>query len=184
VRRGISWLVGLALVIAAGAVVALEPPEQMRQAPFVVEKNLGERGIGRNVEVTFTEVQLADAVEYEEWTGTTTGVWLVVDLTAMNRVEPAGIQSFLLIGDREYRGSDRMGSDGIESAVLAPGIPTSGTIMFEIPRELASQTSSARVLISTNSDWRLDSAVQTTVDVSALEALPVVPVSPATKESP
>ena len=77
-----------------------------------------------------------------------------------------------------------MGSDGIESAVLAPGIPTSGTIMFEIPRELASQTSSARVLISTNSDWRLDSAVQTTVDVSALEALPVVPVSPATKESP
>lgn len=182
--RVAAWCAGIALIVGAGVVVALEPGEQVRQSPFVVDRAIGERGIGRNLDVRYESVRLADSVTNGDWTGTTSGVWVVVDLVAMNRVEPTGLQSFLVIGDLEFRGSERLGSDGIESATLTPGIPTRGTLLFEIPRELAEQTSDARILVATMSDWRLDSAIGTTVDLSALTPDRSVEADAAAREAP
>lgn len=180
--RLLTWLIGLALIVGAGVVVALEPGEQIRQAPFIVEVPVGEQGVGRNIQAEFTDVRLAEALELDGELVTTNGVWLVVDVVAMNRTEPTGMQSFLLLDGLEFRGSERL-EYGIESEILVPGIPTSGTIFFEIPRDLADATS-ARVLIGTNGDWRLDSAIGLSINPSELTPLAETTPNPATREAP
>ena len=181
--RLVTWIIGLALIVGAGVVVALEPNEQVRQAPFIVEVPLGQEGVGRNIQVEFTDVRLADALDLDGELATTNGIWLVVDLVAVNRTEPTGMQSFLLLDGLEFRGSERL-EYGIESDILVPGIPTSGSIFFEIPRELAANATSARVLIGTNGDWRLDSAIGLTVNPSELTPEPETTPTPATREAP
>ena len=181
--RFVTWVIGLALIVGAGIVVALEPGEQVRQSPFVVEVPLGETGVGRNIQVEFTDVQLAQAVVIEGETVTTNGIWLVLDIVAMNRTESTGLQSFLLLDGLEVRGSERL-EYGIESEILVPGIPTSGSIFFEIPRDRVASGSSARILIGANSDWRLDSAIGITLDLTALTPLSEFEPTPATREAP
>ena len=167
--RGLA--IGLALMVAAGVVVAAEPVEEVRQAPLEVAVKLGERGVGRNVDVTFTDVRLADTVttedSYTPWTGTTEGTWVVVDLVASTVIEPQGIQSWLLIDDLLIDGSSRADLGGLENGVLSPGLHTSGSILFEIPNDVL-DAKSARVVVGVSSDWRLDSAIALTFDLSAL----------------
>lgn len=185
--RVVSWLVAIGVLVLAGVVVALEPPEQLEQGPFVVNTTLGDEGVGRNIEATFTDVRLASEVElddFEGWRGTTEGVWVVATVSVQARVESTGVTSFLLIDDLEFRGSERLDLDGLESWRILAGIPTTGTVLFEIPRELADRTTAARVMIGTNSDWRLDSVISTTVDLSALEIEPTVLVAAAARQAP
>jgi len=185
--RFVPWLIALGLFAVAGVVVALEPGEQTSQGPFVTEVALDEHGLGRNIEATIRDVRLADVVDLDTldgWHGTTEGVWVVAEVTAASRLENQGLTSFLLIGDLKFTGSERMEYDGLESAILSPGIPTTGTVLFEIPRELAETTTSARVMIGLNRDWRLDSVIGTTVDLSALTVEPEITVSANAKVAP
>ena len=185
--RLVSWVVAIGILVLAGVVVALEPPEQAEQGPFVVDVAQGSLGTGRNIEATISNVRLANVVELDEfdgWRGETDGVWVVADVTVATRVEPAGLTSFLLIDDLEFRGSDRMNTDGIESWTLTTAIPTAGSVLFEIPAELAQNATAARVMLATNGDWRLDSVISTTVDLSALAVDPTAVVPLATRRAP
>lgn len=185
--RVVSWLVAIGILVIAGVVVALEPPEQLEQAPFIVNTRIGEEGVGRNIQATFSDVRLANVVELDEfegWRGTTEGVWVVATIDVQSRVDSTGVTSFLLIDDLEFRGSERLDLEGLESWRLLAGIPTTGTVLFEIPRELADRTTEARVMIGTSSDWRLDSVISTTVDLSALDVQPTVLVAPAARVAP
>lgn len=181
-RRGVVLAVaGLALVVAAGVVHAAAPPEELRQAPFEVSVPLGQAGGGRNIEVTFTDVRLADRVEaqdaFEPWVGETTGTWVVVDLTAQAVVAPAGVRTWLLVDGLIISGSTRPGAVSLEGALIAPGLPVAGAVLFEIPDSVVDATS-ARVLVGTNGDWRLDSAIALTVNPAELDHERVVPILP------
>jgi hypothetical protein len=185
--RLVSWVIAIGILVLAGVVVALEPPEQAEQGPFVVDVAQDALGVGRNIEATISNVRLANVVELDEidgWRGETEGVWVVADVTAATRANPTGLSSFLLIDDLEFRGSDRMGTDGIESWILATGIPTTGTVLFEIPLELAERTTAARVMVGTSGDWRLDSVISTTVDLSALAVDSTAVVAPTARRAP
>ncbi|MDH6180620.1 hypothetical protein M2152_000802 [Microbacteriaceae bacterium SG_E_30_P1] len=177
----LRWLVGLALIVAAGVVVALEPGEQVRQAPFIETVPLGVDGVGRNLEVRYTDVRLADSLLLEDSVARTQGLWVVVDLVAMNLTEPTGSQSFLLVDGFEYRGLDRL-SGGFESDVLVPGIPTEGTVFFEVPRQVSDRT--VRVALATGSDWRLDSAIAIDVDLSTLRVEDRIEIARSTRVAP
>lgn len=181
-RRPLAWLVAVGILLAAGVVVALEPQEQWAQGPIAVNVALGEEGVGRNIEATIHSVAVAKSLEVGDWRGDTEGVWVVVEVTVANRVSPRGIQSFLLIGDKEFRGSERLDFDGLESWPLAPGLPTTGAIAFEIPRELLAEHAEVRLGLS--SDSRLDSVITTTVDLAELAVLPLVVVDPAGRVDP
>ena len=81
--RGVAAVgVGIALVVAAWGVMALEPDQEFAQRPIDVRVEVGERGVGRNVIATVHEVVIAEALthedEYNPWNGTTTGTWIVV----------------------------------------------------------------------------------------------------------
>ncbi len=186
IARVLPWIIAAALLVGAGLVVALEPSEQLAQGPFVVDVSLGEQGIGRNIEATIHDVRVAGRVELtsDGWTGATEGVWVVADVTAQSLLDSAGVQGFLLVGDDEFRGSERLDTDGLESAVLSPGIPVTGTLVFEIPRELLAQAHSARVMVGLSPDWRLDSIIATTVDLSSLTVAASTSVSPVERIAP
>ena len=182
-----AWPVAAAIIIGAGAVVAIKPPEQMVQGPFFVNVALDERGTGRNIQATFHSVALADTVALDSvdgWVGDTEGVWVAADVTASSLVGRGSVRAFLLIGDYEFRGSERMDGDGLESWTLTPGIPARGTVLFEVPRALLDTATSARLVIGTNSDWRLDSVIATTVDLTALDTQEELTLPPASWEAP
>lgn len=186
-RQPVVWLASLGVLVLAGLVVAIEPPEQAEQAPFFVESDVGQQATGRNIEATIENVQLASVIELDEfegWRGTTEGVWVVATLTAETRIEPRSLTGFLLIDDLEFRGSPRLDLDGLDSWQLLPGIPTSGAVVFEIPRDLAETTTSARLAFSLNPDWRLDSLISTTVDLSKLPIENELLVAPAARVAP
>lgn len=178
-KRPLAWLAAAGILVAAGAVVALAPQEQWAQGPIPVAVGLGEEGTGRNIQATIHSVAVAESLEVtgEDWAGDTEGVWVVVEVTAQNRVNPAGIQSSLLIGDLEFRGTDRLDYSGLEQWVLVPGLPTSGPVAFEIPRDLAGER--AVVMLGLGSDSRLDSVITTTVELGELPVLPTLAVAPA-----
>lgn len=187
ITRVVPWIIAGALLVGAGVVVALEPSEQLAQGPFVVDVGIDEQGSGRNIEATIHDVRVAEQVELdtsEGWTGETEGVWVVADVTAQSILDSAGVQGFLLVGDYEFRGSERLDTDGLESAVLSPGIPVTGALVFEIPRDLLAQAHSARVMVGLSADWRLDSIIATTVDLSSLTVAASTPVSPVNRVAP
>lgn len=167
--RPITWIAAAGILVAAGAVVLLEPGEQLAQGPIVVEVPLGQEGEGRNIAATFDDVRLGENVELDA-TGsqyTTEGVWVAVDLVARSVVSPTGLKSVLVIDGQQFLGSDRLDTDGIESWTLAPGLPTAGTVVFEIPPDLADRV--AQVRVSGSGEARLDSVIATTVDLSTLD---------------
>lgn len=183
-RRPLAWLVAVGILAAAGVVVALKPQEQWAQGPIAVAVPLGVEGSGRNIQATVSSVALAETLEIEldDWRGGTEGVWVVFEVTAENRVEPSGLQSFLFIGDKEFRGSERLDDSGIETWFLTPGIPTTGVVAFEIPKELAGER--AELWLGESGDVRLDSVIATTVELGSLTLEPVVVVEPARRIDP
>lgn len=182
--RPVVWIAAAGVMIAAGAVVALAPQEQWAQGPIAVGVALGEEGAGRNIQATIHSVALADRLELEsdDWNGGTEGVWVVVEVTAESRTSPVGIRSTLLIGDKAFRGSDRLDYAGLEQWALVPGLPTAGTIVFEIPRELAAER--AEIMLGVSSDSRLDSVITTTVDLGEVPSEAILTVVPAGRIAP
>lgn len=186
-KRALTWATAVGVLVVSWLVVSLQPGEQLTQGPFVVNVSLNEQGTGRNIEATINDVLLAQVVQVDQFEGvsaTTQGTWLVADITAFNLITPRALTSFLLVGDDEFRGSQRLGNDALESRVLVVGIPTSGVVLFEIPRETAATATSATIVIGLSSDWRLDSVIATTIDLTALSTEPLALVAPTERVAP
>lgn len=185
-RRTVAWALAVGILLLAGVVVALQPREQLIQGPFSVDVALEQEGTGRNIAATFHSIALAEVVEpdsFSEWRGESEGVWVVVDATVASRVDNTILNSFLLIGDDVYRGSERS-EDGLESWSLSPGLPVRGTILFEVSPEVLESATSARIMVGARSDWRLDSVIATTVDLSSLVVEDTLLIAPVERIAP
>lgn len=161
--RWASWTVGIGLVVAAWFVALMTPGEEQAQAPFVIEVTAGERGIGRNLEVTVLDLRRADAVSAGAWSAD--GNWLVVDLEAASVVSETGIllsHAQLEIEGVRYRASDR--PDSLAGQPLTLGLPQVGSIAFELPADIDS--SEAVLELAINGDTRLDSVIALPIDLS------------------
>lgn len=169
-NRLVTWIVALAVIVAAGVVIALGPQEETSQAPFETVVTLGQLGTGRDIAVTFDEVRAVSVVEAEsgDWTGETEGVWIAVDLTATSLTDQSGMHGWLVVDDYIFDASTRAESNGMEGWVLSAGLPEQGTLLFEVPRDLLETASGARILVASGADWRLDSAISLPVDLTTL----------------
>ncbi len=172
-RRLATIVIGLALLVAAGLVHAAAPVAEARLGPFQVVVGQGEKGIGRNLEATFENLRFAQSVEvtdsFSPWQGTTEGTWLVVDMAVATRIEPSGIHGVLLVDGLKIPSSTRPGSSVLEDRVQAPGLPEVGVMLFEVPPYVADLTQ-ARLFVTSQSDWRLDSAIVLPFNPSSVEA--------------
>ena len=165
-RRRTQWVIGAGLLVLAWLVALVTPSEDAHEAPFPVAAAVGEEGIGRNIAVRVDEVRRAESVVEGGWTAE--GNWLVVDLEAAAVVKEGvslTLATFTVDG-RTYRASERPMS--LLQAGLFAGIPQTGSLAFELPDELVDGTGVLRFAI--DSDTRLDSVVEVTVDLAELEA--------------
>lgn len=171
--------VGLVAVLTAAWFVAQSTPDQEKwQSAIPVYGEIGETIAGRNLEATVNDVRIAEEVVASNgWAGPTTGVWIVVDATVARVVNDIGTgigTANVKIDTTTYSASERPSDGSIVNKSLSTGIPLTGPLMFEVPRELveSEHARSAQIQFATNGDTRVDSLLVIDVD---LTELPIVP---------
>lgn len=150
--RAVSWIIALAMVVAAWFVAGATPDGEQRLAdPFPVVAELGEPIDADNLAVTVHEVQRADRVSTGGWFAE--GTWLVVSLdAALIEREPASLGlAYLRVGDRTFLASERVKAYDPDAAIsgwgLHVGIPQSGTLVFELPPDIAGDDRAAEAVL-------------------------------------
>jgi hypothetical protein len=162
-----------AFVALALALSLLVPSEEFQQGPYVATiPALDTRVEAREFSVTVADVRLADRVQTPEWTGTTPGIWLVVDIVFERRIDRGPITGSFRIGDADYLPSTRPDQASIDGGVSSqPGIPWAGSMLIELPLSaLDRPDASVSVLrFATQSNPRLDGVLEFTIDLTALD---------------
>jgi len=163
--RRVSWLAGIALVVAAWFVAFATPAEDAREAPFVVRAEVGQKAEGRDIAARVDGLRRADAVTAARWRAE--GNWLIVDLTVSSRVTTSGAflgNATLHADGRAYYASERPTS--LHRQRLYADLPRSGSIAFELPPDLTPGIATLRLGGST--DERLDSVLEITLDIGGI----------------
>jgi hypothetical protein len=169
---------GAALVIIlviAGGISHTTPDDEQQQGPIIVRGELGETMSGRNIRATVDDVRIAESVTASNgWAGSTSGVWIVVDLSVEAVVDDFGVSlgtAVIRVGDTTWSASPRPDDGTIAETSLDVGIPRSGPLMFEVPRDLVSSEGgrTAQLQLGEDSDPRADSLLVIPVDLALLD---------------
>ena len=180
----------VAILVVAGIVSHTAPTAAFWQAPIPVAGTIGEPVTGRNIEATVIEVRAADSVTASNgWAGETTGVWVVVDASVEAVVTDYGAllgTAQLQIGDRVYSASERPDLGTIAHKSLTTGIPNTGPLMFEVPRDLLSSEAAkdAQLQLAVDGDPRVDSLIVVPVDLTVVEIEPSIETDEPTWGAP
>jgi len=177
IRVLVRVVIAVAMLVLASLIFTLAPNDEQTQAPVEIPISIGETGTGRNIEVTVHNIRLAEVVEadgYTPWTGTTPGVWIVVDATMSNVVNSTLPSGFLTFDGLTYFASTRPDSESLVGARLTPGIPTTGTVLFEVPLDVIQTSEPVKITFAASSDLRLDSAIVLSERLDELEIEPAI----------
>ena len=178
-RRLPTALLTGAFVAAALGLSLLVPTDQVQQAPYVrTIPGFDARTETREFVATVSRARLADRVQTPEWTGTTDGVWLVVDITFESRIDKASLAGSLRVGQTDFRTTSRT-DETIDQPFAAPGIPWSGSMLFELPASVLDDpdASSAVLQLATQTDPRLDGVLELTFDLASLQRERSIPLT-------
>lgn len=164
--RGQGWVIGVALVVVAWGVALVTPGPDQVQAPFVISVEPGETGAGRNIAITVDAVHRAETATDGTWSAD--GNWLVIDLAAAAVLNEQGTLLSHVefeIDGRTFRASER--PESMLGASLSVGIPRTGSVAFELPDDLDEGTGTVRFAL--NPDTRVDSVIEVTLDLGAID---------------
>ena len=167
-RHLINGVVLAAILAVAALVQHTSPGDGGWQQPMEVSGQLGGQVAGRNIAATVWGAQVAHEVRTSDWAGETTGIWVVVDVSAEAVVDEFAARlgmATLAIGDETFSASERPDLDTIYQNSLTVGIPTRGPLFFEIPTDALRD---ARLQLGIDSDPRLDSLLVIPLDLSSL----------------
>lgn len=159
------WTVGAGILVLAWGVVQITPDEDAAVEPFRVPAAVGETAAARAFDVAVSDPRVGDRAVAGAWAAD--GTWLVVDITATARIDEEGAllsHAELVVDGVAYRASER--PDSFFRSPLAVGIPRSGSLAFELPRDVAARTGTLALGLS--DETRLDSMVEVPIDLSAL----------------
>lgn len=165
-------IAAVALLALASLAFTLAPSEQQRQPQLEITVDMGETGTGRNIEATVHSVRLGDVAKtdaFDPWVGETTEVWVIVDATISSVVKPVLARSWLTVDGVVYHASTRPESESIDSRIISPGIPLTGSVAFEVPVDVAQSSTPVRITFAPGSDVRLDNTVVLPVRLDGLE---------------
>lgn len=170
VTKPIAILAALGFVALAFVAARTEPQEEFGFAPFAVHVDPGEVGEGRGLQGVVDDARVADVVRLGSWTGTTTGIWLVVDTRMATTENPSLAYATLRVGERSWSASNRPGLGGMHSASLEPGLPMAGSFVFELPAEVLDEAAArhAVVQLADDGDTRLITVIEVGLDLTAL----------------
>ncbi|MDF2444090.1 MAG: hypothetical protein JWR01_2293 [Subtercola sp.] len=179
-RHVLNGALLVVFLVIAGIVLHTAPSEEQWQAAIPVTGEVGQTVAGRNIRATVTEVRVADTVTASNgWSGETSGIWVVVDASVEAVLTDYGVSlgtAQLKIGGTLYAASERPDRGSIEGTVLSVGIPQTGPLMFEVPREVlgGDAARSVEIQLAANDDPRTDSMVVVPVDLTAVPRLSAV----------
>lgn len=168
-RRAVGIPAGLGLLALAFVVTFTAPTDEQTQAPFAVSGPVGEQIVSSHLLVTVHDATLAREAVVDDWVGSTAGVWVALDATVEARIERTSIGADLYLGGVRYPASSR--ADGLEGQVVDAGLPRSGPLVFELPADILDDPAARSVVvrIGPGLDMRLDSVVELTLDLTALD---------------
>jgi hypothetical protein len=172
-RHVVNGVALVGILVVAGIVAHTTPDEEQQQGPIVVRGEIGDELTGRNIRATVTDVRIAESVTASNgWAGTTPGVWVVVDASVEAVVDDtASLRTAVIeIDGTSYGASKRPDLASIFETGLGIGIPTSGSLMFELPADVVASEAahSATVNLALNSDPRADSMLVVAVELGAI----------------
>ena len=159
-RRAAPWAVGAALVIAAGATVALTPSDIALSQAFLIRGGAGDVVTGRTLTAQVRDAAFADRVTTGGGDWAADGNWLVVTVAAsapQTEVDAAINLATLKIGDRTFHASERT-RDSLLREPLRVGTDTVGMLAFELPAGVDAGDAELR-LITTYFTPQLDDVV-------------------------
>lgn len=177
-RALLGWALALVLVAAAWGVAVVTPSDDAGAEAFVTDAGVGERGSGRNIAATVGAVTIAKSVTAQSgWHAT--GTWVVIEITAEASSDQVhGLLSLatLKIGDRTYSASER-GPDEMTlyRTQLVPGVPRSGSILFEVPDDALHGTGILR-LATSSTPWG-DTILQVHVDLDSADRVEEIDIA-------
>ncbi|QHC60498.1 hypothetical protein [Rathayibacter sp. VKM Ac-2760] len=158
--RARSAIIGIALLVAAAIVTVTAPTDDDVQSPLAVRGTLGETVQSRLVAVTVHDVALARELTFDgelDPPSSTPGVWVVVDLTAVCRMDACSFgRSELRLGERVFAPATLAPPPSFVQQGASPGLPYRQSALFEVPldaiesgeAELTVQPSTTRALES------------------------------------
>ncbi|MBT2483472.1 MULTISPECIES: hypothetical protein [unclassified Microbacterium] len=183
--RVAPWLVGAALVVAAGAVTAMTPLAAALLDPFAVRGAAGDPIQSRTLVADVRDLSFADQVTVSDADWTADGNWLVVGLTVSaptTEVDAAIGVASLEIDGRVYQASERP-STSLVDVDLRVGTETVGVLAFELPDDIESGTAELK-LSGRYPTPELDDVVAFSVDLDAASTRPSIELEPPHLGSP
>lgn len=130
------WIVGAALVLAAGAVSVITTSVIDQRAPFVVTADAGDEVTSRSLTAVVHDARFTNRVSAGDWHAD--GNWLVITLVASapQTEEDAVIDlATLEVDGQVYQASERPGRS-IVGTRLHVGTDTVGMLAFELPERV------------------------------------------------
>lgn len=180
VKRVLPWVLTVALLVCAWFVAQATPTGDEAQArAFIVRTTVGEPAEGRNIAATVHDARIARAISSEDGFRAE-GTWVVVDLDAqaVRQQYGASLVAKLRIGDATYASTERGESFWlIDRTQLAPGIPKSGTVAFQIPDDLLTET--AVLELADSQFTAYDSIIAVELDLPSLTVVNEAEIAPA-----
>src|SRR5690606_5933995 len=131
---------------------------------------LGDRLLGRTIEVRLLEAVLVDEIELDGWRGTTSGIWFVAQLDAAAVLERASLIAELEIDGVTYAATERT-DDVVTDRLLRVMLPIRGNMAIEMPTEVLQTAAAERAILrfKERGDVRLDSVIEFAIDLTSLE---------------
>ena len=174
-RTALSTLTVVVALAATVVVYGVTPHGDDINAPFNERGTLGDVLTGRTLTGSVTSVGLASSFDAtgadSEWTGTTTGTWVVVEAEFAATVEPSSLyRPTLTIGDATYYATERLSLLTLDDSLMRPGIASRGLILFEVADSALASEAAGRAEIGINASYEsiLDSRLVFGVDLRGL----------------
>lgn len=175
-RRAVVSTLTVVLALAATVTVyGITPHGDDINAPFNERGVIGDVLTGRTLSGAVTSVRLASSIDAtdadSDWTGKTTGTWVVVEADIAATVEPSSLyRPTLTIGDTTYYATERLSMVTLDNGLVRPGVASSGVILFEVSDDALASAAAARAEVGINSSYEaiLDSRLVVEVDLRDL----------------
>ncbi|WP_102194270.1 hypothetical protein [Microbacterium aurantiacum] len=137
-RRARPWLIGAALVVAAGLVSGVTPSQDSLVGPFLISGGPADTVTSRMLIASVSGASFADRVVAADGEWEAEGNWLVVELAvsaAHTEVDAEIPLATLHLDGRVFHASERAPESLLQTR-LHVGTDTVGTLAFELPEGL------------------------------------------------
>lgn len=164
------------LVVVAGVVVAAAPSASEVADVIRIDGRVGDTLTGRVQIIRVDEVRAAETLDYRSATTgvdtRTSGLWLVVDLTGIDRLETSTFRWVMLeVGDRTFTVFTDQPPPELSTFGSEPGIPYQGALVFELPRDVleAPGATDARIVFRVTPYTSAEGVAVVRTDLTRLE---------------